>query len=326
MEPADAPPGLRAASCEVEVDINMLRGLLARQTELLQQSGKKAMDDIMTRVQKLWEEGFESVEARLAAQKEAVQQLSDRCSMLEQRLQRLEDCHDAAGSASTMVVAEVSDRCCKLEDRLQWLENGRNGTGNASTMAEGENQKGRKKKGRRRNKVATSSKGVDLPLQCPQTLHTYDMGVEKALVEAEAEGNADDILVTDMDLEPGDWNGEWTQITAKPDGSDDKRTSSADGASLWNEHWYTPSDAKRKWCKHSWRKWPRWGQGCRTGSSWTHRGYRKHWCHPDMMEWDHRRSGAPWSSWKVWVHAECKCSWCNLDEPWVTVVLEGCRC
>ena len=69
----------------------MLRGRLAQQTEMLQQSSETVMDDVMTKVRKLWEQGLDSVEAKLAAQQEAAQKLSDRCSMLEQRLQRLED-------------------------------------------------------------------------------------------------------------------------------------------------------------------------------------------------------------------------------------------
>ena len=131
------------------MDFSMLRGLLAQQTEMLQQSSETVMDDVMTKVRKLWEQGLDSVEAKLAAQQEAVQKISDRCSMLEQRLQRLEDCDDGAGSAPTMDVAAVSDRCCLLED----------GTGNASTMVENENQKGRKKEGRKRSRVAASCNG-----------------------------------------------------------------------------------------------------------------------------------------------------------------------
>ena len=177
----------------------MLRGLLAQQTEMLQQSSETVMDDVMTKVRKLWEQGLDSVEAKLAAQQEAVQKLSDRCSMLEQRLQRLEDCDDGAGSAPTMDVAEVSDRCCLLED----------GTGNASTMVENENQKSRKKEGRKGSRVAASCNGVDFPPQRPQKVGNDDMEVEKGVIE----GDAGHTVAADLDLEPDDWDGAWDRKT-----------------------------------------------------------------------------------------------------------------
>ena len=75
-----------------------------------------------------------------------------------------------------MDVAEVSDRCCLLED----------GTGNASTMVENENQKGRKKEGRKRSRVAASCNGVDFPPQRPQKVGNDDMEVEKGVIEGDA--------------------------------------------------------------------------------------------------------------------------------------------
>ena len=50
----------------------------------------------------MWERAYKQIEAKLAEQKVDMQRLTDRCCMLEDRLQLLEEGHNE-GSAPTMV-------------------------------------------------------------------------------------------------------------------------------------------------------------------------------------------------------------------------------
>ena len=116
---------------DVDVDLGMLRTLLGEQAQVLQSANHQAFEESFTRVQQIWDESLAQVEAKVAEQKVVLQQLSNRCCMLEERLHRLEEVDSGAVDGSTVVLDE-----------------------DVSTTAVNGDQKVGKKKGRRRNKVA----------------------------------------------------------------------------------------------------------------------------------------------------------------------------
>ena len=83
-----APPGLVTAP-PVELDVEVLRELLRKLSDQLQASSHRVMDEAMMRVLRKQEDSFGRIEAKIAALREAVQRLSDRCNSLESKLLRL---------------------------------------------------------------------------------------------------------------------------------------------------------------------------------------------------------------------------------------------
>ena len=72
----------------VELDVEALRELLRKQSDQLQASSHRVMDEAMMRVLRKQEDSFGRIEAKIAALREAVQRLSDRCNSLESKLLR----------------------------------------------------------------------------------------------------------------------------------------------------------------------------------------------------------------------------------------------
>ena len=97
--------------------IGMLRALLGEQTHLWQRANHQALEEGFRRVQEMWEERLVLIDS-------------------------------TKGALTTAL-----DRCCMLEERLQRLEEGDSGAVNGSTVVADGDQKVGKKKGRRRNKV-----------------------------------------------------------------------------------------------------------------------------------------------------------------------------
>ncbi|CAE7809748.1 ankrd52 [Symbiodinium sp. CCMP2592] len=200
MEPGDdtSPPGLSAASADVGMDLDILRGLPAAQPELIQRSGNQALSDRP-----------DEIEDKLTAQRVVIQQFTDRCCMLQDRLQHLEDAHNGAGSAPTMVVDEDQ---------------------------KGKTRRGR---GRRRTVVAVPCNEVSSTLQPPVKTHiAADEEGDTAQVGIGADGR-------DTDLEPDERDRSWR--TTEPADMVDACPSSFEGIGSWKDtSWYAPGKARKR--------------------------------------------------------------------------------
>ena len=85
-----ALPGWKAEQ-PVEMDLQMLRGLLGEQASLIKASSSRLLDEAVLKVEKKLDLCLGVMQDKVAAQRKLVMSLSEQCQSLERRLYELEN-------------------------------------------------------------------------------------------------------------------------------------------------------------------------------------------------------------------------------------------
>ena len=103
------PPGLGEAVQPVEMDLEMIRGLLGEQASLIKASSSRLFDEAVSKVEQKLDLCLGVMQDKVAAQNERLMSLSEQCQSLELRLHELENAQKV-DSSNGMVPTWFNDR------------------------------------------------------------------------------------------------------------------------------------------------------------------------------------------------------------------------